>query len=72
MTSISKNLCIDKLAIIINKYNNTYNSTIEVKPVNGKTNTYINSCMGIGEMIWFILNLRLVAIKEYRNIKMFL
>ena len=51
MTSISKNLCIDKLAIIINKYNNTYNSTIEVKPVNGKTNTYINSCMEIGEMI---------------------
>ena len=28
MTSVSKNVYIDKLADIVNKYNNTYHSTI--------------------------------------------
>ena len=32
MTSISKNVCIDKLDDIVNKYSNTYHSTIEMKP----------------------------------------
>ena len=43
MTSVSKNLYIDKLDDIFNKYNNTYYSTINVKPVDVKSNTYINS-----------------------------
>ena len=43
MTSVSKNLYIDKLDDIVNKYNNTYDSTINVKPVDVKSNTYINS-----------------------------
>ena len=43
MTSISKNVYIDKLDDIVNKYNNTYHSTIKMKPVNGKSNIYINS-----------------------------
>ena len=42
MTSVSKNLYIDKLDDIVNKYN-TYDSTINVKPVDVKSNTYINS-----------------------------
>ena len=33
MTSISKNVYIDKLDHIVNKYNNTYNSTIKMNPV---------------------------------------
>ena len=33
MTSISKNVYIDKLDDIVNKYNNTYHSTIKIKPV---------------------------------------
>ena len=41
MTSISKNACIDKLDDIVNKYNNTYNSTIKMKPIDVKNNTYI-------------------------------
>ena len=41
MTSISKNVCIDKLDDIINKYNNTYHSTIKMKIVDVKSNTYI-------------------------------
>ena len=43
MTPISKNVYIDKLDHIVNKYNNTYNSTIKMKPVDVKSNTYINS-----------------------------
>ena len=43
MTSISKILYIDKLDHIVNKYNNTYHGTIEMEPVNVRSNTYINS-----------------------------
>ena len=42
MTSISKNVYIDKLNGIVNKYNNTYHTTIKMKPINVKENTYIN------------------------------
>ena len=38
LTSVSKNLYIDKLDDIVNKYNNTYHSTIKMKPVDGKLN----------------------------------
>ena len=33
MTSVSKNVYIDKLDDIVNKYNNTYQSTIKIKQV---------------------------------------
>ena len=36
MTSISKNLSIDKLDDIVNKYNNTYHSTIKINTVDVK------------------------------------
>ena len=36
MTSISKNVYIDKLDDIVNRYNNTYPSTIKMKPVDVK------------------------------------
>ena len=42
MTSISKSVYIDKLKSIINKYNNTYHSTIKMKPLDIKSNTYID------------------------------
>ena len=41
MTSISKNVYIDKLDIV-NEYNNTYHKTIKMKPTDVKDNTYIN------------------------------
>ena len=41
MTSISKNVYIDKLDDIVNEYNNTYHRTIKMKPVDVKDNTYI-------------------------------
>ena len=43
MTSISKNIHIDKLDDIVNQYNNTCHNTIKMKPVDEKPNTYINS-----------------------------
>ena len=42
MTSISKNVYIDKLDDIVNEYNNTYHTTIKMKPTDVKDNTYIN------------------------------
>ena len=41
MTSISKNVYIDKLDDIVKKYNNTYHKSIKMKPVDVKDNTYI-------------------------------
>ena len=43
MTSISKNVYIDKLDNIVNEYNNTYHTTIKKKPIDVKDNTYINT-----------------------------
>ena len=41
ITSISKNVYIDKLSDIVNEYNNTYHRTIKMKPVY-VDNTYID------------------------------
>ena len=43
MTSISKNVYIDKLDDIVDEYNNTYHTTIKMKPTDVKDNTYINA-----------------------------
>ena len=41
MTAISKNVYIDKLDNFVNKYNNTYHTTIKIKPTDVKNITYI-------------------------------
>ena len=69
MTSISKNVYIDKLDNIVNKYNNTCQSTIKIKPVDVKSSTYIDSSKENNNKI---VNLKLVALLEYQNIKIFL
>ena len=43
MTSISKNVYIDTLDDIVNKYNNTYHRTTKMKPADVKDNAYIES-----------------------------
>ena len=43
MASIPKNVYIDKLDYIVNKYNNAYHRTIKMKPIDVKDNTYINT-----------------------------
>ena len=40
MTSVSKNVYIDKLDDIVDEYNNTYHRKIKTKPVEVKDNTY--------------------------------
>ena len=40
MTSVSKNVYIDKLDDVVNIYNNTYHSTTKMKLINVKSNTY--------------------------------
>ena len=42
LTSISKNVYIDKLDDIADEYNNTYHATIKMRPIDVKDNTYIN------------------------------
>ena len=41
MTSVSKNVYIDKLGDIVDEYNNTYHKAIKMKPVDVKDNRYI-------------------------------
>ena len=41
MASISKNVYIDKLDDVVNKYNNTYHSITKMKPVNLKPSTNV-------------------------------
>ena len=68
MTSVSKNMYIDKLDNIVNKYNNTYYKTIKMKPADVKLSTYIDS----SKEILKVLNLKLVIYLEYQNTKTFL
>ena len=42
MTSISKNVYIDKLDDIVNEYNNTKHRATKMKPIDVKYNTYID------------------------------
>ena len=48
MTEISKNVYIDKLADIANKYNNIYHSTIKMKPVNVTKNNKEDAKFQVG------------------------
>ena len=43
MTSISRNVYIDKLDDVVDEYNNKYHATIKMKPIDVKGNTYINT-----------------------------
>ena len=41
MAAVWKNVYIDKLDDIVNKYNNTYHSTIKMKPADIKSSKYV-------------------------------
>ena len=43
MTSISKSVYINKIDDIVNEYNNTFHTTIKMKSIDVKDNTYINT-----------------------------
>ena len=67
MTSISKNVHIDKLGDIVSKYNNTYHSTINGKPVDVKSNTYIDSSKEINDKDPKFKIGDIVRISKYKN-----
>ena len=49
MTSISKNVYIDKLDDVVNEYNNTKHRTTKMKPTDVKGNTYIDFCKVVND-----------------------
>ena len=68
MTSISKNVYIDKLDDIVDEYNNTYHSTIKLKPIVVKDNTYINTSKEINNKDPIFKVVDFVRISKYKNI----
>ena len=59
---------IDKLDDIVNKYNNTYHSTIKMKTVDIKSSTYNDSSKEINaEYLKFEIS-DVVRISKYKNI----
>ena len=67
MTSISKK-CDNKLDDTVNEYNNTYHRTIKMKPVDVKSNTYINSSKEINDEYLKYKIGDIVRISKYKNI----
>ena len=68
MTSISKNVCIDKLDGIVNKYNNTYHKTIKMKPIDIKQSTYFESSKETNYQEPKFKTGDIVRILKYKNI----
>ena len=68
MTSISRNVYINKLDDIVNKCNNTYHRTIKMKPVDVKSNTYIKTSKEINDKDPKFKIGDIVRISKYKNI----
>ena len=68
MTSISKNVYIDKLDDIVDEYSNTYRTTIKMKPTDVKDNTYINTDKEINDKGPRFKVADHVRISKYKNI----
>ena len=68
MTSISKNVYINKLVDIVNEYNNKYHRRIKMKPVDAKDNTYIDSVKAVNDKDPKFKVGGHVRISKYKNI----
>ena len=68
MTSMSKNVYIDKLDDIVDEYNNTYHATIKMKPIDVKDNTYINTSKEINNKDPKFKVGDYIRISKYKNI----
>ena len=68
MTSVSKNVYIDKLDDIVGEYNNTYHRTIKMKPVDVKDNTYIDFKKEVNDKDPKFKVVDHVKISKYKNI----
>ena len=69
MTAISKKVDFDVLDDIVNKYNNTVHKTIKTKPIDVTDDSYAEYNEDFNKKI---LNLKLVTMLEFQNIKTFL
>ena len=68
MTSISKNIYIDKIDDIVKEYNNKYQTSIKMKPVDVMDNTYINFKKEINDKNPTFKVSDYVRISKYKNI----
>ena len=68
MTSISKNVYIDKLDDTVREYNNTYHTSIKMEPVDVKDNTYIDFKKEINDRVPEFKVGDHVRIPKYKNI----
>ena len=68
VTSISKNVYIDKLDDIVDEYDNTYHRKIKMKPVNVKVNTCIDFEKEVNERDLKFKVGDHVRISKYKNI----
>ena len=67
MTSVSKNVYINKLGDIVGEYNNTYHRTIKMKPIDVKDNTYTDFEKEVNKDPKFKISDH-VRISKYKNI----
>ena len=67
MTSVSKNVDLDKLDDIVHKYNNIYHTAIKMKPVDVKPNTYIDSSKEVNDKDPKFKIVDTVRISKYRS-----
>ena len=68
MTSVSKFVYTGKLDDMNNKYNNTYHSTIKLKPLHVKSSTYIDSSKESNDKEPKFEICNIVRISKYKNI----
>ena len=68
MTSVSKNVYINKLDDIVGEYNNTYHRTIKMKPADVKDNTYIDFKKEVNDKVSKFKVGDNVRISKYKNI----
>ena len=68
MTAVTENVYIDKLDDIMGEYNNTYHRTIEMKPIEVKDNTYIDSINKVNDKDPKFKVCDHIRISKYKNI----
>ena len=65
MSSVSKYLYIDKFDNIVNEHKNTYHSAIKVKPVDVKSNTYVDSSKEVDNKVPKLILYGFVTIQKF-------
>ena len=72
MAAVSKNVYINKLDDIVNKYNNTYHRTIKIKPIDVKDVTHVDFIKEVDDKyLKLMITLKLVVMSEFQNTKYF-